>query len=113
MEDTDFGGCFLGSAEPRRTWLSVGFRPGVIPEVFLGLVTSLPGQDLIFKGLKLLLLGRDSKVVMSQGALLLTQVCADRGWWESDGLCLDSSSVYVINLAVLMDTAPDPVVWVC
>lgn len=113
LEDADLGGCFLGSAEPRRTWLSVGFTPGVIPEVFLGLGIALPGQDLIFKGLKLLLPGRGSKLVMSQGALLLTQLCAERGGWESDGLCLDSPSVYVINLVVSMDTAPDPVVCVC
>lgn len=113
MEDADLGGCFLGSAEPRRTWLSVGFTPGVIPEVFLGLGIALPGQDLIFKGLKLLLPARGSKLVMSQGALLLTQLCAERGGWESDSLCLDSPSVYVINLVVSMDTAPDPVVCVC
>lgn len=110
LEDADFGGCFLGSAEPRRTWLSVGFTPGVIPEVFLGLGIALPGQDLIFKGLKLLLPGRGSKLVMSQGALLLTQLCAERGGRESDSLYFDSLGVYVFNLVVSMDTAPDPVV---
>lgn len=50
---------------------------------------------------------------MSQGALVFTQVCKVRGWWESDVLCLDSFHVYVINLVRLMDAALDPVVSVC
>lgn len=60
-----------------------------------------------------IIFGRGSKPVMSQGALVFTQVCIVRGWWESDVLCLDSLSMYVINLVQLMDTALDPVVSVC
>lgn len=60
-----------------------------------------------------IIFGRDSKLVMPQGALVFTQVCIDRGWWESDVLCLDSLRVYVINLVQLMDAALDPVVSVC
>lgn len=56
---------------------------------------------------------RGSKLAMSQGALVFTQVCIVRGWWESDVLCLVSLSVYVIDLVQLMDTALDPVVSVC
>lgn len=57
--------------------------------------------------------GKGSKLVVSQGALVFTQVCKVRGWWESDVLCLDSFYVYVINLVRLMDAALDPVVSAC
>jgi len=91
----------------------VGFRPGVVSEVFLGLGITLSGQDLVFKGLKLMISDRGSKLVRSQSALVCIQVCIVRGWWESDFLCLDTLSVSALNLVLLMRAALCPVVSVC
>lgn len=79
----------------------LGFQWDLVQELyqklFLGIEITPSGEDLVFRGLKLMISDRGSKLVRSQGALVFIQVCIVTGWWELDFLRLDTLSVSAIN----------------